>query len=326
MSKVTIYSIADATGVSASTVSRAFSRPDLVKASVREQVLAAAAQMGYAPNRAARGLATGRTGLCGLLVPDITNPFFPPLVRAIQHASAQYDADVVLIDSERDTEAEADLVRRLGQQVDGLIVASPRLSGARLARMLSAIPAVVVNRTVRGLPSVVCDNSEALTQAAEHLHELGHRRYALLRGPSSSWAAKRRAAAITQWTARRRVELVEIGPVEAQFRDGRDAVGELVRSGATAAFAFDDLTAAGVIAGLNDIGESVPADRSIVGCDDVLLAQTMTPGLTTVTAPVSELGFRAVESLQGLIAGDRVSDVVLNGTLAIRGTVAAPRG
>lgn len=324
MKQVTIYSIAGELGISASTVSRAFSRPDLVKVSVREQVLAKAQELGYAPNRAARGLATGRTGLYGLLVPDITNPFFPPFVRAVQHASAQYDTEVVLIDSERSTSAEEDLVRRIRPQVDGLIVASPRLPTARLKAMLQGIPSVIVNRAVRGMPTVVCDNSAALQEAARHMYGLGHRSFALMRGPSTSWAATRRATAIRDWAKDQGAELIEIGPLEAQFSDGRAAAQDIIDSGATAIFAFDDLMGAGIIAGLNDLGERVPRDRSIVGCDDVLLAQTMTPSLTTVTAPLAELGFRAVELLRGLLVGEQARDVTLHGELALRGTVTAP--
>ncbi|MGC0273914.1 LacI family DNA-binding transcriptional regulator [Pseudactinotalea sp. Z1739] len=321
MKRVTIYSIANELGVSASTVSRAFSRPDLVKPSVREQILRTAQELGYAPNRAARGLATGRTGLYGLMVPDITNPFFPPLVRAVQHASARYDADVVLTDSKGSASAEEDLVRRIRPQVDGLIIASPRLPGTRVKELLRGVPSVVVNRSVRGVPTVVVDNSRALQEAARHLQELGHRRFALLRGPGGSWAAMRRTEAIRSWSAEESVELVEIGPLEARFLDGRASAQEVVASGATAVFAFDDQMAAGVIAGLNDLGEQVPRDRSIVGCDDVLLAQTMTPGLSTITAPFADLGFEAVELLHRLIAGETVKDVTLRGELAIRGTV-----
>ncbi len=324
MKQATIYSIAEALGISASTVSRAFSRPDLVKESVREQVLTTARELGYAPNRAARGLATGRTGLYGLMVPDITNPFFPPFVRAVQHAAGERDTEILLIDSERSTAAEEDLVQRIRPQVDGLIVASPRLPSARLKEMLAGIPSIVVNRAVRGLPNVVCDNSAALGEAADHLYGLGHRRFALMRGPAAAWAATRRAEAIRSWAAAHPdVELVELGPFEAQFTDGRSAAGQIVDSQATAVFAFDDLMAAGVIAGLNDHGENVPRDRSIVGCDDVLLARTMTPSLTTVTAPLTELGHEAVEMLRAVLAGERPRDVTLTGALAVRGTVAA---
>ncbi|MGC0274843.1 LacI family DNA-binding transcriptional regulator [Pseudactinotalea sp. Z1739] len=234
MRRVTIYSIARELGISASTVPRAFSRPDLVKASVRKQVLAKAKELGYAPNRAARGLATRRTGLYGLLVPDITNLFFPPLVRAVQHAAASHDAEVVLIDAERSATAEEDLVSRIRPQVDGLIIASPRLPTTRLRSMLDGIPSVVVNRLVCDLPSVVCDSTPALREAADHLRDLGHDRLALVLGPSDSWAAARRAEAVRSWAREERVGLVEVGPLGAQFRDGRAAARDLIESGATA--------------------------------------------------------------------------------------------
>src|SRR5699024_9051196 len=115
-----------------------------------------------------------------------------------------------------------------------------------------------------------------------------------------------------------------VGPLEAQFRDGRAAAADLIASGATAIIAFDDLMAAGIIAGLNDAGERVPQDRSIVGCDDVLLAQTMTPALTTVTAPMVDLGTQAVALLNRIIAGERPRSITLTGELQRRGTVAAP--
>src|SRR5690625_1875944 len=98
--RVTIYSIARECGVSASTVSRALSRPEVVNAEVREQIHAAANRLGYQPNKAARGLATGKAGMVGLLVPDITNPFFPPLVRAIQQAASTQDRSVLLMDAD----------------------------------------------------------------------------------------------------------------------------------------------------------------------------------------------------------------------------------
>lgn len=321
MARATIYSIANTLEVSPSTVSRAFSRPEMVKESVREQILTTARELGYTPNRAARGLATGRTGVIGMLVPDVENPFFPPLIRAVQHAAHEQDAELLLIDSELSVNAEQDLVARLRPQVDGLIIASARLPTARLREVLAGIPSVIVNRSVRSLPSVVCENTTALQEIADHLHEQGHRRVALLRGPAAAWAATRRASAVRSWAQDRGVDLVELGPFEAQFDDGRAAAAEVVRSGATAVFAFDDLMAAGVIAGLSDLGEAVPAARSIVGCDDVLLAQTMTPSLTTVTAPYAALGKAAVDLLGQLLAGSSPRSVTLPGTAVLRGSV-----
>ncbi|MGO1481872.1 MAG: LacI family DNA-binding transcriptional regulator [Brachybacterium sp.] len=321
MQRATIYSIASTVGVSPSTVSRAFSRPEMVKSELRERIVTTARELGYSPNRAARGLATGRTGVIGMLVPDVENPFFPPLIRAVQGAAREKDAELLLIDSELSASAEQALVDRIRPQVDGLIIASPRLPSKQLHEVLRGIPSVIVNRAVRNLPGVVCDNTPALQEIADHLHQLGHRRIALLRGPQAAWAASHRAKAVRAWAEGKDVELVELGPFEAQFADGRAAAQQIVASDASAVFAFDDLMAAGVISGLSELGERVPADRSIVGCDDVLLAQTMTPGLTTVSAPFAELGRASVEALTELLAGGPSRTITLPGTAVLRGTV-----
>lgn len=325
MKRVTIYSIAQEVGVSASTVSRAFSRPDLVRGDVRDRIMETADRLGYAPNRAARGLATGRTGLIGLLIPDITNPFFPPLVRAIEQAAAERDAGVLLVDAAANGAAEPRLVHQLRTQVDGLIVASPRAPSAALKEAVEGVPTVVVNRAIQGLPAVVCDNTKALREGADHLLEQGHRTIALLRGPARSWAASRRAQAVRRWAEGRDVNLVEFGPFEAQFEDGRSAASAVVDSGATGILAFDDLMACGVLAGLAEQGLAAPEDVSVVGCDDVLLARTMTPALSTVTAPTEELGRLAVEMLDRAAAGEAVRNATVEGALTLRGTTGPAR-
>lgn len=321
MKRATIYSIAAACGVSASTVSRAFSRPEVVNAAVREQIFRTAAEQGYRMNKAARGLATGRTGMIGLLVPDITNPFFPPLVRAIQQAAAVQDASVMLLDAEESASAELQLIERIKGQVDGLVMASPR-SAAVLKEAVADLPAVVVNRRVRGIPAVICDNTNALREAGAHLEGLGHRRLAMMRGPSASWAARQRAEAIQSWARQADVELVDLGPFAASFDGGREAAVALLDTDCTGAFAFDDLTACGVLAGLAEAGERVPQDRALIGCDDVLLARTVTPQLTTVTAPVDDLGHAAVATLYRRLAGEDVEEVRLQGRLALRASTA----
>ncbi|WP_026876022.1 LacI family DNA-binding transcriptional regulator [Jiangella gansuensis] len=316
--RVTIYSIARECGVSASTVSRAFTRPEIVNDDVREKIHAVARRLGYQPNKAARGLATGRAGMIGLLVPDITNPFFPPLVRSIQQAASVADWSVLLVDADEVAAEETELVEQVRSQVDGLIVASPRSTDADLETTLGDIPTVVINRVVPGRPSVVCDNTTALTAAGQHLRELGHRRFALLKGPEASWAARQRSEAIRQWAADAEVDLVESGDFAASYDGGREASRAFLDSDATAAFAFDDLMACGVLAGLVEAGSSVPDDRSLVGCDDVLLARTVTPSLTTVTAPVGALGAAAIDLLREAIGGEPARELRLDGTLTLR--------
>src|SRR5699024_2920727 len=142
------------------------------------------------------GLATGRTGLVGLLIPDITNPFFPPVVRAIEKVAAERGSGVLLVESAANGSVEPGLVRQLKRQVDGLVIASPRGRSADLKEAVGQTPAVVVNRAMKGVSTVVVDNTPALRDAARHLVSQGHRTMALMRGPASSWAAARRAEAV----------------------------------------------------------------------------------------------------------------------------------
>lgn len=315
----TIYSLARELGVHPSTVSRAFSRPELVKKSVRERVLARAAEVDYRPNRAARGLITGRSGMISLIVPDIENPFFPPLVRAIQNAAARSDLNVMMIDSEEHSSSELDLISRLKGQVDGMILASPRSSMRKITATIGDLPLVVINRSAADVSSASIDNTDALREAGDHLFAQGHSAMALLRGPSTSWAARRRSQAVLSWAQQAGVGLFQLGPFPSSFDGGLQAATQMMQCGATAAFAFDDVMACGVIAGLSEHGLAVPDDVSLVGCDDVLLARMLTPALTTITAPVTELGTRSVDLLEARLHGDlKVRTVTLKGTLTIR--------
>lgn len=316
MTKVTIYSIAEELGVSASTVSRALSRPELVKDDVRSRILEAADRLGFQPNRAARRLATGSTGAIGLLVPDITNPYFPPLIRSIQ--SAAVDRTVILIDADGDATAEAGLIRRLKTQVDGILLASPLASDAELKDAVGSTPTVVLNREVAELSAVIGDVTSALQTAGDHLLDLGHRHIALLSGTVGSWAAQQRREAIQAWAAGTDATLTELGPFDASYEGGRSAATALLATTATAAFAFDDLTACGVIAGLADSGCRVPEDRSVVGCDDVLLASVLTPTLSTVSTPDDEIGRLALDVLVQMMNHDEPRTTRLNGAFVPR--------
>lgn len=319
----TIYSIAQELGIHASTVSRAFNRPDMVRPEVRELVLAKAQEVGYEPNAAARGLTTGHTGLLGLLIPDIENPFFAPVVRSIQRAAQQSGLKVLLMDSEREASSEPGLLAQVRSQVDGFVLVSPRSSPRHLVEAVRDTPLVLVNRVNPGTASVVINNDSAIRGAGDHLLARGHRRFALLRGPAQSWAAGRRTRTVRSWARGVGVELMEVGPLEALFDGGLGAAAQLRDSGATAVLAFDDLMACGTIVGLVQLGCSVPDDISVLGCDDVLLARTFGPPLSTIAAPFNEIGPSTLEALHHMRAtpsGDRgaAPQIQLDGRLVLR--------
>ncbi|MFD3400236.1 LacI family DNA-binding transcriptional regulator [Kribbella sp. NPDC058693] len=323
---VTIGDIAAAAQVSRSTVSRAFTRPQLLSPETVDHVRAVAARLGYVGNQAARALSTGRFGNIAVVVPDIANPFFPPLVRSLQSAAETADLAVFLGDSDESAEREAKLIARLAPQVEGFVLASPRLSEELIRELAATRPVVLVNRDLDGIPRVLIDSTGGMTEAVMLLKKLGHERIAYLAGPRDSWSDQQRREVLTSAASGLTVEVIEVG--RPSYAAGRDSVSALVRSGATAAIAFDDVVSQGVLAGLELRGISVPGDFSLVGCDDTLAALT-TPALTSVSAGASTAGTAAAQLLIRLMedADDAGECMTIATHLVTRATTAtAPKG
>ncbi len=323
----TLLTVAERCGVSASTVSRALTRPDVVKPEVRQRILEAATEIGYRPNKLARGLATGRLGRIGLLVPDVGNPFFTELLRVVHHAaSTTANCSVLIVNSDERPGEEKDLIRGLLEEVDGVILASPRAPTNVLKKAIGTAPAVLINRPITGRDVVLIDYQDAMAQAAAHLSEHGHRTIAMVRGPSASWAANQRANALTQWTGREGTDLVDLGPRAPTFAAGLESVPSVIASSATAVVAYDDMVASGVIAGLHEAGLRVPEDIAVVGCDDTLLARLLTPSMTTIRPPYAQIAAEAMDLLNSRIAAPTRSArrVTLSSTLVVRASSRAP--
>ncbi|MEV4702955.1 LacI family DNA-binding transcriptional regulator [Actinoplanes sp. NPDC049316] len=292
----TIRDVARASGVHISTVSRTFSAPHLVNVETRTRVLACAEQLGYRPNRAARALITGRTFNIGLIVADIANPFFPPLIKAAESQARRHDHHVFVADTNEDAAAEEELVRALAKQVDGILLCSPRMSNSLIEQLSREVPLVVVNRQIAGLPAVVMDVAQGARLAVQHLTGLGHRTLALAAGPRGSWTSKeiRRSASAAARAAG--AELTVLGP-NPPTEEGGLAVADHLRAGVTAVLAYNDLMALGLIEGLQKRGLRVPADVSVVGIDDIMLSRLTRPKLTTVATPTAAAGRAAVDML-----------------------------
>jgi DNA-binding LacI/PurR family transcriptional regulator len=277
--------------------------PDLVRPQTRERVLAVAAGLGYTPNRAARGLITGRTGNVGLIVPDITNPFFPALVKAAQGRARARDYSVFLADTEEDPLAEAQLIRAMAKQVDGVIACSSRMSEAKLVEVARVTSLVLVNRRSPGVPAVTMDMAGGMRQAVEHLYALGHRACVYLSGPRQSWSNRQRQKALRATAERLGMAAKVLGPFEPGYEAGLRAADQALAEAPTAILAFNDLMALGVLARLVDRDVAVPGDVSVVGFDDIQMARIASPPLTTVAAPTAAVGRAAVDLLLGPGAG-----------------------
>ncbi len=316
--RATILDVAARAGVHAATVSRTINVPEKVAPETRRRVEEAVRELGFVPNRAARGLITGRTGNVAVIVPDITNPHFASLVRSVERSARQSDLQVLLVDTGEHPDEEVRAVESLSREVDGFIVVSPR----RLHRALGALgstPAVFVNRPVRQHASILLRTAPAVAEAVEHLAGLGHARLAYLGGPSGSWAAAERRKAV-QHSGAAIMDVVELKVGEPTFEAAAAVVSAVVDSGASAVLAFNDQMALGVIAGLRALGITVPDDISVVGFDDVPMAAMVAPPLTTISLPTGEVGAVAMAML-----GEGPAQTDLYGELVVRHSTARVR-
>lgn len=323
-----LETVARAAGVSVSTVSRALSRPDLVKEVTRQRVLTIAAETGYRANASARGLATGRSMALALLVPDIVNPFFPELIRAAGDRAQQAGYSLLLCETGEHADREQWLLSRVVGQVDGVVVCSPRSPGAGLVQLAREVPTILVNRVIRRIPSVSCLAGPGMADLVSHLAQLGHREIAYLNGPRASWSNRERLSAVQTAARAHKVALHVLGPYPPTLEGGHKAAENIVGIGATAALAFDDVTAMGVVGRLWDLGLHVPDDISVTGCDDILYAALCSPPLTTVRSLTSAAGATAIELLlerMGAADGGRTRHAELVGDVVIRASTALVR-
>lgn len=333
---VTIRDVAQAAGVHVSTVSRALDpeKRKLISEEVLRTVEEAARQLGYRPNRAASSLRTGRTHTIGVLVPDMTNAVFPPMLQGIE-ASAAARGYFVLVAHAADARiGQAVAERMLAQRVDGIVMASAVRDDPLVDYLhRSGVHAVLVNRAdeTGRLPAVVGDDRLAMKLAVDHLVQQGHRRIAHLAGPQRVPTGVARRQGLEQ--ALHDQGLAVFGMVEctSYSRDaGRTATRSLLdRAGdrPDAIVCANDLLALGAYDELRRAGLRVPQDISITGHNDMPLVDLVNPPLTTVRLPHREFGWRAAELLFSALDGviDAVSTVVLRPELIARSSTLARR-
>jgi DNA-binding LacI/PurR family transcriptional regulator len=322
---VTIQDVAREAGVSVSTVSRALTVPEMVKYETRQHVLETAERLGYRPNRAARGLITGKTGNLGVIVPDLSNPFFPTVLKGVQSRAREADYAVFLADCDENAMEEIALVQAMAKQVDGVIICSSRMSPGQLERVVGTTSLVFINRVVGDQPAVLMDAAGGMRQALDHLAALGHRRVAYLNGPRASWSNRERRRGLRR-AARHGMEIVELGPFAPRFEGGPHAADLAIAEGVTAIVAFNDLMALGVMSRLADRGVGVPGRMSVLGFDDIPMAGMATPPLTTVAMQNERAGRAAVDLIVNLLTASDSGDLrrALECQLIVRASTAVP--
>ncbi|RAO43125.1 LacI family DNA-binding transcriptional regulator [Micromonospora saelicesensis] len=301
--RVTIYDVALEAGVSPSTVSRAFSRPSRVNSETAERIRQVAERLGYRTNPLARALTTSRTKMIALVIADITNPVYAEIVRGAQEVAADGEYTTVLIDAQESDRLERAAVERTMSTVDGIVLASSRMSDSAIRMVAKQRPVVVLNRALADVPCVVTDDPRGVRRAAEHLGELGHDHITYVAGPQASWPNGVRWRSLLEAGMELEIKVRQIGPFSPTLAGGERAAQELCARPATAVLAFNDQMAIGIIRGLSRMGVNVPGDVSVVGFDNILAADIVTPGLTTVAAPLYAEGSAATRHLLTMIEG-----------------------
>ncbi|SDY51099.1 LacI family DNA-binding transcriptional regulator [Herbiconiux ginsengi] len=307
----TIKDVARVAQVSMTTVSHALSAKRPVNAETAERIQAAIDALGYVPHSAARTLQAGKTFMLGLVVPDVSDPFFGRLAVAVERAADENDYGVVLSSSNGAPARDARYFNLLrSRSIDGLIyVAGALRRDNQLAELARSFPIVLADEWVEGLdgiPLVASDNREGGRLAGEHLRDLGHRSVAVLAGPRGLRSAEERVAGFCAVFPHAEVLSGDFSEETAFSRTAERAARHPLP---TAIFASNDLAAFGVVDALGAAGLAVPTDVSVVGFDDVALARRISPALTTVRQDVDEIGRQAVQTLLELVAGDAPSPV-----------------
>ncbi|CEG25387.1 LacI family DNA-binding transcriptional regulator [Bacillus sp. B-jedd] len=299
-----IREVAKLAGVSVATVSRVLNEKGYVSEEARKKVQKAIDELDYRPNAVARSLFKKQSQTIGLMVPDIVNPFFPELARAVEDTLAKHGYTVILCNTDENAEKERTYLEMMMQKyIDGIIVASNTLSASQVTKY--KIPVVSIDREIsKELPSIMVENKKGAAMAVRFLKEKGRQRIAHLKGPDYVPNALERCRGYLDEVEN------ESWFQESYIADGQydmtasfNATVHLLQKHPEidAIFAGNDLSAIGAIKAIYKLGKKVPEDVAVVGFDGIMLSESTTPELTTVAQPIYEIGERAATALVNII-------------------------
>ncbi|MBP0619065.1 LacI family DNA-binding transcriptional regulator [Cupriavidus consociatus] len=337
--RLTLKDLAAEIDVHYSTVSRVMNPATrhLVAQDVAARILEVAEARGFRPNRIAAGLRTQRSGLVGVVLPDIANPVFPPILAGIESVLAQQGYVPIVVNAGTDKSRQRFIIdQMIGRQVEGLVLATAEREDAVLDYCIRQhIPVVTVNRgeETGRVSCVVSDNLLAMRLTVDHLAGLGHRHIGHIAGPAALSTGFLRREGFVQAVRRHRLRRDAWHVIEAASYSreaGKQACAQLLEAfpAVTAIAAGNDLVAMGCYDLLRERGLDCPADISVVGHNDMPFADALTPPLTTVRIAVHEMGEEAARLLLRQIdkPGSDAVTVQLTPQLIVRGSTAAPRG
>jgi DNA-binding LacI/PurR family transcriptional regulator len=300
-----IKAVAKRAGVSTATVSRTINGSAKVTPRTAARVRAAIHDLNFYPNTNARALGSGRSSLYGLIISDITNPFFPEIAKAFEDVAVEHGQEVLMANTNYDPVRMEHCVRRMLQRkVDGVAIMTSEMDD-KLVRVLSGrnIPIVFLDtgQAGPGISVVRINYAGGVYSGMEHLIGLGHQRFAFISGPLNLVSALTRFRAFNEAMARNHLVTPQALIREGNHRvdGGHEAMARILASGArpTAVIASNDLTAIGAMGAIYEHGLRVPEDISVMGYDDIQLSAFTRPALTTISLPRDEIARTAFRSL-----------------------------
>ncbi len=308
--EVTIHDVARLANVSIATVSRVLNGSNPVKGATSSRVLEAIESLGYIPHSGARGLIKKETRTIGALLPDMFGEFFSEVIRGLDQVARNRRYSLLVTCTHGDMESAEAMLRTMHGKVDGLVILSSELEvHAGMARLLKRTPAVFLSQVAGGLEerfdSISVDNHGGALSMVRYLIGLGHARIAFIRGPENNTDALQRLEGYREAMAAHPATRDCVLEAQGDFGEasGYRAACRLLKAAPrpTAIFAANDDMAIGALAALKDQGLRVPEDISLAGFDDVPIVRYLTPALTSIRAPISDLGARAAERLLTVI-------------------------
>ncbi|MFD2215568.1 LacI family DNA-binding transcriptional regulator [Metabacillus endolithicus] len=303
--------VAKLANVSPATVSRVLSNPDLVSKETREKVMEVINKVNYKPHIVARQFRTKETKIILVVVPDITSAFFSRVLRGIEHVAVKNGYQVILGDTENDTDRELEYINLLLQkQADGMVLLTARQDKEKLEEIAEHFPMVLACEYMDGsnVPTVSIDNISSARKVTEHLIQQGHTKIAHITGPINVVLGRDRLRGFQQAMMSHDLEIdsAYIQEGDFTFESGYNQMLKLLALEAppTAVFAFNDEMGMGAIKAVKDSNLLVPNDVAIVGFDNIKMASVIEPNLTTIDQPKYEIGKKAMELLLNLINGE----------------------
>ncbi len=322
--------VAKKAGVTPAIVSRVINDdPSLfIREETRNRVLEAVKSLGYRPNAIARSLRTKTTGTIAMVIPDITNPFFPEIIKGVQRAVSQKAFSLILGNTEDDIAKQREYIELLVEkQIDGVLLASLHTDDESIDLLERYhIPYVLVNRITKDIqsPFVIVDDVYGAKLAVEHLVQLGHKKIAHISGPLYIDTGLQRLEGYRKTLNNFGIEFFSEYVVESKFDEegGYSAMKRLLslEDRPTAVFAANDLIALGALTAISEQELKVPDDISIVGFNDIWIAQKVSPPLTTIKFALFDMGYIASEMLIKKIQGEVVAEkrIILEPELVVR--------